>query len=259
MFGINTGEEIPKSYLTEHDAWDRFVGCLWCDLLCLLDFDSSATVVEIGPGTSLKIGYALARLGFQGEFYLVDASKKVLDILKPKYEALLPQAKIICVSSPAENCRDRLPKQMDFLLASHIIDDMILYHERSDEVLSWAESYTHAPADILKKTWAELEHDAARLILAKGAAANTLFDFVRNLDLRGVILNQYPSSTFYDHGMGSLNDHAYDVLETLKIRNTDIIIDAARVQEILNVHKNYGNPHIGEHVLNAKYWMMLCP
>ncbi len=259
MFGINTGEEMPASYLADHDAWDKFIGSLWRDLFQLINFVPRSTVIEIGPGTSLKIGYALAKAEFCGELYLVDVSRRVLEIIQPKYKALLPQAKITSVCSPVKNCQSALPHQADFLFGSHIIDDMLLHHGEPGDVMAWAEAYTHAPSDSLQEVWTAMEKDKAVLNNARDFVRDSLLRLIENLSPRGVILNQYPSSTLYEHGMASLNDCAFAVFDDVKARYRDILLDPARAQQVLSTHKNYGNRHLGEHILNANYWMLLCP
>ena len=254
MFGLDTHENIPQSFLTDHDVWDRYIGDIWHSLLQYMDFNASGTVIEIAPGASIKIGAALARAGFQGHLYVVDTSADVIAALKPRYESLLPNAQITWVCKSLHDSQDDLPQYADFLLASNMIDDMMIYHAAKENALSWASSYTHVPAQELQKAWRILAADDAKLSATKIDVRENIVDTIKKLGAKRVILNQYPSSTLYDHGMGALNDHAYDVLSQIKARR--LAIDDTAVQKILNTHKHYNNQHIGTHVLNAAYWML---
>ncbi|MBI1216304.1 MAG: hypothetical protein GC185_10885 [Alphaproteobacteria bacterium] len=264
MFGIDTQEEIPRAYLEDHAAWDDYIGHLWYSLLRFYEFSPSRSVIEIGPGASAKIGRALARVDYEGRLYVIDSSQKVIDALKPRYAELLPKARIEWICRPLHACHDAIPQGADFMLSNHIIDDMILSGAQADapegeRVQDWAAAYTHVPAEKVRECWTLLAKDPARLAAAKRAAGDGILGAIAALAPRHVVFSQYPSSTLYDNGMAGLNESALAVFERLRAAFKTTLADNAAVQAILNANKNYGNEHIGEHVLNAKYWMLCRP
>lgn len=253
MFGIATDESIPPEYLTDHTAWDRYIGSLWHDLLQEIGFDPAGTVVEIAPGASIKIAAALERSKFHGKLFVVDASPSVIDALRPRYAELLPAADIHWIAKPVAEAMDALPDNIDALLASHVIDDMLLFDDGGAETTNWAASYTHAPDGITRQSWEKLSGCPEKLVRAQKNTAKTLQDLLRQISPKQAIFSQYPSSTLKDNGLGGLNDAAIKVLDGIAGHDTPRM----RIQEILSRNKHYNNRHMGEHVLNARYWRVM--
>jgi hypothetical protein len=263
MFGTDTQEKMPDAFLTDHTAWDEFMGHIWHGILSSLDFKKESCVIDIAPGSSIKLGAALAQSGYCGNLYVVDASAEALDALKKKYAVLLPHAQIHWLCGPLKEQVVNLPQQPDYILANHIIDDMILAacgtpHEHQKN-FSWASAYEHAPVPAFEKSWRRILADPALLSSSQKIVEEELTGVIRSLNPRCVILNQYPSSTLYDHGLGAVNDHAFSVFMALQKAFGEGLADPQPLQAILDTVLNYGNLHIGEHILNAKYWMLLRP
>lgn len=260
MFGIDTQEEMPESFLTDHAAWDGYIGDVWHKILSLTNFNNESRVVDIAPGSSIKLGAALAKFGYRGQLYIVDSSAEALAALKRKYADLLPQAHIHWLCGSLKEQAAYLPRHPDYLLGNHIIDDMILAasnapHEH-EKNFSWASAYVDAPTVEFQRGWQRLLTDPALLSWSKGTVEKELIEVIKGIAPRCLILNQYPSSTLYDHGMGIVNDHAFSILTGLKKAFEDGLAGQQHLQTLLNANKNFGNIHIGEHVLNAKYWML---
>jgi hypothetical protein len=245
---------MPPEFLTSHDAWDLFMGDIWCEVMAQTPLAAGGIVIEIGPGASIKIAAALRRCGFRGRFFVVDAEEAALDAIKPRYRDMLPDANIVFLCGDASGLVNDLPAHPDMLLASHVIDDMIIHAGATAAARAWASKYTFAPSDALQTEWQRLSSDAAALDSAKTAARQTLDRLILDLSPARVILNQYPSATLDDHGMASLNHHAADILQQLKTR-----WGADDVSTALSAFPHYGNRHIGLHVLNPEYWMSCGP
>ena len=261
MFGIDTQEKMPEAFLTDHAAWDEYMGHIWYNILSFANFTKESSVVDIAPGSSIKLGAALAKFGYRGQLYVVDSSPEALEALKKKYSDLLPQAQIHWLCGPLKEQTAHLPRQPDYLLGNHILDDMILADAfdtplEQKKSFSWASAYEHAPTIGFQKNWERLLDEPALLARCKEAVETNLAETIRTLAPRYLLLNQYPSSTLYDHGMGVVNDHAFSVLTALKGLLQEEPADQHHLQAILNLNRNFGNTHIGEHILNAKYWML---
>ena len=71
LYGKNSGIAVPTAYLTNPCAWDAYMGTIWSALLDSFNLEAQyayATIVELGPGSATKIGSALAKLKFSGNF-----------------------------------------------------------------------------------------------------------------------------------------------------------------------------------------------
>lgn len=257
LFGISGDEPMPQAFLTDHDIWDYFVGDVWASILMSQDADPGGVAIELAPGNSGKIGVALARLNFHGVLYVIDASAAALDALAPKYRALLPDADLRFICSTIHDCQ--LPENADMLLGNHIIDDMMLSAVENIRGMrpssEWAASYTHAPSRDVRDSWAELSSQDELTSKVKETVSADVMNAITASSAKLTVLTQYPSATLLDHGMQDLNEQAFNVLDGLKSIYHLHALDAS-VQPVLNKTKNYGNAHIGRHLLNAAYWMV---
>lgn len=256
MFGITTPEKMPEEFTTSPAVWDGFIGHVWQSVLAATGFNLDASIIDIAPGSAAKIGLGLAELGFRGELFVVDASAEALEALRPKYEALLPNANIHWLYGTLKDQAEKLPANPGYLLGNHILDDMILAGAAQKETFAWAAAYTNDPSAAFRRSWQILLDDPALLSTAKQAARSEVLGAIDKLCPQHVILSQYPSSALYSNGMASLNDEAFSVFSEIKIARAEGVVYDARLQDVLNTHKNYNNKHIGENVLNAKYWML---
>lgn len=250
LYGYDAGKDMPAEFLTSHAAWDDFISGIWSAVLSDTKFDENISVLEIGPGVSTKIGGALAKIGFCGELYVVDPLEGVLEVLKSKYKALLPNAKVTYISKPLSDAYADLPSDVDLILGSHVLDDIMVYHGAAS-ALDWAKEYTHQPSADLKTSWQSILEDTDKLSLIKKSVIEDILDMYERLKPEAMILNQYPSATLNDHDMESLNLHAFDILRKLAER-----LAGEDIQNVLNTFPHYKNKHIGAHVLNAKYWLL---
>ncbi len=252
LYGIDIKQSMPESFRTDHIIWDKYISSIWLSIFKFCNIQKNDSIIEIGPGNSIKIGYALSQLNFCGTLYIIDALPEVIDTLKPKYEELLPNAKIIWLDKPVIEAIKTLPKHIDYILANHVLDDMLIYAAKHSDALTWSKSYTHIPSNDLQESWQEISKDINELKQAQSMVSKEIINLINQINPTSIILNQYPSATLNDHGMISLNNAAIDILNMIKDEADQI--EQAEVQNILNLHPHYNNHHIGQHVLNAKYW-----
>jgi ubiquinone/menaquinone biosynthesis C-methylase UbiE len=147
-------------------------------------------------------------------------------------------------------------RRPDYFLGNHILDDMLLGEaekmEAQNSVADWATTYTHRPSDAVQEVWRSVLKRPALRERHQQTVAAEMTAVIEKLSPACVLLSQYPSSTLADHGMNSLNDTAFSVLETLKEKFKTDLAEPAHVQTILGANRHFGNAHIGNDVLNAK-------
>ncbi len=117
---------IPQDLLNDHDTYERYIGNIWSHLFRYSGFKSDDTVIEIGPGNSFKIGFALVNNAFKGSLYLIDPLPSSLQVITQKYQKYLPEARIYPIQATLSEAISYLPKKPDFLVANHVLDDMLL-------------------------------------------------------------------------------------------------------------------------------------
>ena len=252
MFGTAAFDRMPDTFLTDPAVWDAFIGQVWHNVLSPLALTADATIIEIAPGSSAKIGYALAAFGFAGNLHIVEASVPALDIVADHYRRLIPKATLHLHAAPLSECLPKLPRAADALIGNHIIDDMLLNASTAEaNTFNWATQYSNAISPETRSAFAQLEqHHTQAVAHVSGEIANT----IATLAPRHIVLSQYPSSTLQDNGLGTLNDCASAVLEQLKMQLPDdhAINDCTAALATL---PHYHNAHIGHNVLNPRHWL----
>ncbi len=255
MFGSAAFDQMPDSFRTDPAVWDGFIGRVWQGVLAPLALPRDATLVEIGPGSSAKIGHALALNDFCGTLYIVEAHRGALDLLTGKYATLLPDARLIPVNASFDEASTVLPRHADALIGNHVLDDFLLHAAaRSDRTFDWAMRYSDVVAAETETAWAQLCAVQGRADALAATLADNLSGLIARLAPRHLVLSQYPSSTLAEHGMDALNTCARDVFDAVSrsLESCSIAHDCAVA---LAQIPHYNNPHIGLNVLNPRYWM----
>lgn len=263
MYGIDSREEIPIACRTEQVAWDELISRIWHTVLGAYGFTETCSVIEVGPGVSAKIGLALSRFNFKGDLYVVDSSDGTIRALMPKYQVCLPNANIHYIQDDLSESLSTLPKRADFLLASHVLDDMLMSEwvkqvpARHDPVFSWSSTASYAPAvtDAFRAQWDAFQNDSQTLSAAKASLKQMWLHAVEMLKPSCVIMSQYPSATLFENGLDSLNRHTHEIFSHIKQAIQSPRADQ-ELQQALNTLKHYNHPHIGNHILNAAYWAL---
>jgi hypothetical protein len=262
MYGLTTGEKMPEAFLTDVAVWDAFIGEIWHILLRSLKFTPDASVIDVAPGSSTKLAEALARFGYRGDIYVVDASASALEALKPKYAKLLPEARPRYLCGTLAEEASKLPDRPDYFLGNHILDDMILAgasHQAMERGFAWAQAYTLKPIEDFRREWVVLLGEPERLSASKTRVTGELSAVIRKLRPAYVVLSQYPASSLYDHGLSAVNDQGTEVFERLKTAFAPGLVPRAEIEALMNTVRNFGNAHIGNHVLNPDNWMLCRP
>ena len=250
MFGKKSDKSIPDEFITSHEAWEGYVASIWYDLLMHYGLTPEDTLIEIAPGSSSKIGLALERTSFEGVLYLVDPLSCALESVTDKYKRYLPKATIYSINATLEDALDLLPREPDFLLANHPLDDMLLA-TISDSVtpdLFICTSNRHRDHRL------RLEGNPT---IAISEVVSCWQQALNKLLPKATILCQYPSLILRQNDIHSLNIYAEEIMESLKACYPTALEPSYMLQKLLNEHENYNDVHIGTEVLNAKNWMVL--
>lgn len=259
---------MPGAFLTDHAAWDHFMGHIWYNLLEFLNFTKDARVIDVAPGTSVKLASALARFDFCGDLYVVDASAPALEVLKAKYAALLPKARCHWHCGLLADVVTALPNAPDYFLGNHILDDMLLgaadaaaneKEHRERDTFSWAAAYTHTPSAAVQESWQRLAHDEALQQDCIRTVAAEVTSVIAALQPRHVVLSQYPSATLADNGMAGLNAAASAALLALQKSFAPRAVPLHETAALLGGIRHFGNAHIGQNVLNPHNWLLCRP
>ncbi len=252
MFGTTDIDHMPESFLTDPAVWDAFVGQVWQAVLAPLHLPTYGCVIEIAPGSAAKIGHALAAQHFSGELHIVEAAPAALEKLLRHYRQLIPMAKLYPYAATLAECSGDLPRHADAVLASHIIDDMLVNAcAVSDDTFAWAQNYSDAITPQTRAAFENLQQHSAQAV---SDVSQELAQTIAVLTPRHVVFSQYPSVTLHDNGLDALNNYALRVLENIHTAlATDYTTDECGTG--LGSLPHYHNRHIGLNVLNPQYWL----
>lgn len=261
LFGYSSGEEMPAAYIASYKAWDAYMGRVWHGFFRHAGLPCTGTVIEVAPGSSIKIGLALAQLGFKGTLYLVDPCAAALNKTCANYRDLLPEAAIIGLDAPLASCLGVLPEHAHALAANHPLDDMILAAGTDIEaragLFGWTAFDDERVMPLLRQSWRLLAESTARLRVAEDAVLDEWRVALRKIRPQTCVISQYASSALASHGMQALNVRAKMLIRTLRAEFSSTVLATAIIQKVLQGHKNYDNLHIGREVLAAENWLVL--
>lgn len=254
MFGTATYPHMPATFLTDPSVWDAYIGEVWHAVLRSLALPPHATVIEVAPGSSAKIGHALAHLGFCGDLHIVEAAPNALEALLPKYRTLLPRARLHTHPQSLSAAYNGLPRQPDVIVASHVLDDMLLACARTPATFEWANRYSDHINSATTQAWQVISVNVQTLDDAIKSTVAEALQAIVTLAPRHVVMSQYPSATLRDNNLEALNQAALQVFDGVAraVQESFAIQDCT--PQLMQL-PHYNNQHIGLHVLNPRYWL----
>lgn len=249
MFGKTTVATIPETLTTCHMTWERYIADIWFDLLIKQGLNEDGVLVEVAPGSSLKIGLALGRANFKGTIYLVDPLHTVVAATAARYRDLMPAATVIPIAQTLEGAMKQLPSQPQFILAHHPLDDMLMGAAAAhfDEELFDCSCQRHRDHCLLIEDRPEHFISEVTAMWEKAIA---------ELQPLNTIICQYPSLVQRENNLFSLNAFAAATLAEIKKTGRLHGVSQDHLQGQLNQYENYNNAHIGMALLDAKNWMV---
>ena len=260
MFGIETDEKIDESLLTSYRAWDRYVATIWSQILAFCAIDNEGIVVEIAPGASPKLAYALKQLDFSGTVYLIEPHEQAIKIITEHYRQILPNAVIHPIQTTLIDSIGDLPKTIHAAISHHPLDDMLMSLQNdpvlNEQLFSWVTEDKVEINPLFETHWQQIFNHPARLNTYKQQILDDWLFFINHAKPNNLLISQYPSLVLETASLKSLNQHSYQLLQTLKNKLSNHVVSDPIIQTLLNNNKNFNFHSIGHEVLHAKNWLI---
>lgn len=265
MFGISRIADLPTEAQTQQEPWDRIVSEIWRAALKCLDIHACRTMIEIGPGTSAKVANAFACLDYRGHICILDASSNAISVMREKYQQACPGAVIQTIEGRLNKTFHLLPENLDIVIMSHIIDDMMLWEAAlhfpgKQNAFEWhgGSSYQMAPTLSFHDLWQHVEMNPSLLAKVKQEVFLTLSRLIKKISAKKILMSQYPSATLQENGLDAVNKHASDIFQELKKEISQLQGSHfnQQLQKSFDGMENYHHHHIGNHILNAEHWII---
>lgn len=238
------------------EEWEWYIAQLFFNIAQKSQL-APKVVVEIGPGYRHKVAIMLSQMNFDGELYVVDNNKNVLEFVEKKYTQLLPKAKIICIHSSFEKSIDNLPKKIDLLLANHIVDDMLLenYISKSKYNSMLDSAFL---ADSFVMLWEEFSKDKSQVESSIQFVCNAFEKFVKQNQIDFAIISQYKSNLFLKDKSTVMENITQNCFEKIK---TLFVCDDKKTNDMLDTYpfgddERYLGKELLDNTQNAKNWIV---
>lgn len=260
MFGKKTKEPISTELLTTYKAWDDYISAIWTSLFIHSRLSRKGTIVEVAPGASPKIAYALQKIDFCGEIYIVEPYQKALERICKQYQTLLPKAKLYPLNCLLIESLVHLPQGLDCCISHHPLDDMIMAMDGGpqifEQLFSWVNQDKLDIHPNFSAHWQQLHMLPAKISQIEHEIIRQWLLFIEQIQPKLLMMSQYPSLVLETTTMSSLNKKAQQLLQGLKQHCQKQLINDALIQDLLNLNNNYNFDLIGNEVLNARNWLI---
>ncbi|CDZ77623.1 hypothetical protein BN59_01907 [Legionella massiliensis] len=260
MFGKRTDEQISDALLTTYAAWDDYVSAIWASFFVDSGLSQNGVILEIAPGASPKIAYALEKIDFRGDIYLIEPYQDALKAISKKYQTILPQAKLHPLPCVLIDSLNHLPRELDCVISHHPLDDMIMAMDDDpqifEQLFSWVNQDKLEIHPKFAARWQQLHANPDKISQIENEITRQWVLFVEQIQPKLLMMSQYPSLVLETETMCSLNKQAQLLLQRLKQYFHKQLIADRHVQDLLNHNKNYNFDLIGNEVLNAKNWLI---
>lgn len=238
------------------DEWEWYISKLFSKIIEKISKDKIKNVVEIAPGFRYKIAYALKWRNFDGNLYIIDSNKDVIDYVKQKYTSILPKAKIICINKEFELAFNNVPNKIDLLLSNHCIDDMIISEFMKSD---YTENLINQNfKDILTNAWIELGKDDTKINEISNKIFSIFEKFFSNKKIENIIISQYKSNLYFKDEFKEMDEITAKIFN--KIKNL-VNMDEEYINKILNFYpfgddERYRGKYLLDNTQNAKNWIV---
>jgi hypothetical protein len=227
---------------SDSEAWGQHVGHFWAGQLRRY-LDLTSTVAEVGPGFSTKVGFGLAELGFQGSVILVEPNGPARIWAEDRYRRLLPNADIEAIPFPVPEAGQLARKNVDLLLANHILDDLLLNTYVKSPYADRIFSEMHSGAECSEAfitTWHQLCATTEAVTKLVDDVVDGLVSYVKAVKPACLILNEYVS--------WQQNWCGLDVIHDVSLRTMQ------RLQERLALDRSPSNPRLSRN--GPMFWLV---
>jgi hypothetical protein len=260
MFGKKSDEQISTELLTTYQAWDDYVSAIWASLFRHSNLAKNGVIVEVAPGASPKIAYALQKIDFCGEIYIVEPYQEALERITKQYQTILPKAKLHPLNCLLIESLEHLPQDLDCCISHHPLDDMIMAMDGDphifEHLFSWVNQDKLEIHPNFSAHWQQLLKQPQKISQIENEITRQWLLFIEQIQPKLLMMSQYPSLVLETTTMNSLNKQAQQLLQSLKQHCHKQLVNDALIQNLLNLNNNYNFDLIGNEVLNAKNWLI---
>jgi hypothetical protein len=248
-------KDMKKNYNIADDEWEWYIGKLFGRLIEKLYHDKIKNVIEIAPGFRYKIAYALKDNNFKGTIYIIDSSLDVLNYVKEKYQELLPEAKIVCINKTFKESINLLPRNIDLLLANHVLDDMIIskykawkYNRSSNNEVMFNE---------LSNLWKELADNIDEVNRITLEIFNEFKELFNTKTIKFILMSQYKSNSYYlnNKDMDNIIDKLFNMIKELSNTDNRLINNILDYYPFGKDDERYNGKYLLDNTQNAKNWI----
>ncbi len=215
-----------KSHIIHNENRAEYVGHIWSDIFSVVWISSKKIIIEIAPWWVNKIGHGLKNIDFAWDLYIIEPNKKALDMIVSQYKKELPYANIIPVQTTVKDAIPYLPKNVWAIVSNHPLDDMIMGKSLDKKYFDdfFDDHYDYSSGEKTRKLWEKLEKNAEAMQKAKEETIEDMIKMLAHTNPEYVIISQYESCFFKNNNIPWPDNHAYEVLQSLKNTYKDSII-----------------------------------
>lgn len=245
------------SIIRETINYEKCMGNIFYEIINHFFPYKISSIVEFAPGFRSKISYALEKINYDGDLYIIDSNEKVLDYVKSNYSKIIPKANIITINLDLIDSLKVLPKNVDLFLSNHCIDDMIIGKYIEMKNLQSLFDNNSSTYEQLNNYWIELEKNQQLLDNITSNVYEDLLHLFNNVNFKLIVISNY-KSWFYLKIKNIPEFYASKVFELLKCKFNSLY----DIDEILNKidfnndEELNDSPSIDENILNSDNWIV---
>jgi len=200
--------------------WARQIGAVWAQILEAQDLPRDGVVIELAPGVSPKLGFALEAIGFRGRLHVVDASRIASQCIVEAYRRIMPSATVHAVVARIASAPAQLPTQCDALVLNHALDDLILgYSLSTGEFDALFDNWAASPPSInrVRGYWQRAKRRRNELARCADRVHDDLIRIAAHCRPRVIILGEYRSWIHETYQLDEPDRHARVLAQRLGV------------------------------------------
>lgn len=245
------------SIVKETINYEKCIGNIYYEIINRFYKKKISTIVEFAPGFRSKIAYALEKINYDGDLYIIDSNKNVLEYVRSNYAKIIPKANIVTINLDLINSLDELPTNIDLFLSNHCIDDMIIGKFINKKNLQSLFDNNENTYEILNNCWVELESNKLLLDDIINNVYKDLSLLFNKINFKMIVISNY-KSWFYLKIKNIPEYYATKVLTLLK-NDFKHIYDTDEILKKINFNsseKIENAPSIKDNILNKDNWLV---
>ncbi len=179
--------------------WNKYIGTIWHSIFRKTKINKEGVVVEVAPGSTIKVGNGLADYGFKGTLYIIEPNVPALNTIERQYKKLLPEATIISVPLKLDDAICHIHEdEIDIVVSNHPLDDMIAGNALSKKEFDqlFTNHYDEDKIEDTRKLWNKLVHNFDILFSSVETTIKNWEGVALILEPKFLAISQYKSYFF---------------------------------------------------------------